>query len=158
MKTNYSIKWRVNMNCHFWFWMCLFTYVYCQVQRVFNLVFIQFIYSINIFSHFKLCLATAIHNFKWLKIRVICEIQVTQISVSRLKAYLTDYCRHQCSKDSCFFCRTCLYGRHTLHCTAQRQYLLICKVSRYFILTLQCTKCPHCVTGRRGPSFCWNMA
>ena len=25
-------------------------------------------YSIDIFSHLKLCLATAIHNFKWLKI------------------------------------------------------------------------------------------
>ena len=31
-------------------------------------------YSIKIFSHFKLCLATEIHNFKWLKICVICEI------------------------------------------------------------------------------------
>ena len=45
-------------------------------------------YSIWIFSHLKLCLATAIHNFKWLKIYVICEIYApTYISVSRLKAY-----------------------------------------------------------------------
>ena len=27
-----------------------------------------------IFSHLKLCLATATQNFKWLKIYVICEI------------------------------------------------------------------------------------
>ena len=30
--------------------------------------------EIQILSHLKLCLATAIHNFKWLKICVICEI------------------------------------------------------------------------------------
>ena len=29
--------------------------------------------SIKIFSYLKLCLATAIHNFKWLEIYVICE-------------------------------------------------------------------------------------
>ena len=29
------------------------------------------------FSHLKLCLATAIHNFKWLKITCIYEIKVT---------------------------------------------------------------------------------
>ena len=31
-------------------------------------------YSIYIFGHLKLCLATATHNFKWLKMYVICEI------------------------------------------------------------------------------------
>ena len=31
-------------------------------------------YLIQIFSHLRLCLATAIHNFKWLKSYVICEI------------------------------------------------------------------------------------
>ena len=30
----------------------------------------------KIFSRLKLCLATAIHNFKWLKICVICEIYI----------------------------------------------------------------------------------
>ena len=32
--------------------------------------------SIWIFSHLKLCLATAIHNFKWLKMYAICGIEV----------------------------------------------------------------------------------
>ena len=31
-------------------------------------------YSILIFSHMKLCLATAIHNFMWEKITHICSI------------------------------------------------------------------------------------
>ena len=36
----------------------------------------------------KLCLATATHNFKWLKIYVICAIYVpTYLSVAKLKAY-----------------------------------------------------------------------
>ena len=29
-----------------------------------------------IFSHLKLCLAIAIHNFKWLKISLTCKIKV----------------------------------------------------------------------------------
>ena len=33
-------------------------------------------YSIWIFSHLQLCIAVARHNFKWLKIYVICEIEV----------------------------------------------------------------------------------
>ena len=77
--------------------------------------------EILIFSNLKLCLATAIHNFKCLKICVIFEISVpTSISVSKLKVYFffnnllsgviqvltetqTVYCsRHQCSKGSHF--------------------------------------------------------
>ena len=34
------------------------------------------LHSICIFSHLKLCLAIAIHNFKWLEITQICEIKV----------------------------------------------------------------------------------
>ena len=33
-------------------------------------------YSILIFCHLKLCVATAIHNFKWQKIARICELLV----------------------------------------------------------------------------------
>ena len=39
-----------------------------------SLTFRPLSWEIKIFSHVKLCLATAIHNFKWLKIRVICNI------------------------------------------------------------------------------------
>ena len=35
--------------------------------------------EIQIFSHLNLCLATAIHNFKWLKISLICKIEVEMI-------------------------------------------------------------------------------
>ena len=46
--------------------------------------------SIYILGHFKLCLATPTHNFKWLKMYVICEIKFpTYINVSRLKAQFT---------------------------------------------------------------------
>ena len=45
-------------------------------------------HEILIFSHLKLCFATAIHNFKRLKMCVICQVP-TYISVSRLKAYFT---------------------------------------------------------------------
>ena len=31
-------------------------------------------YSIKIFTHYKLCIATATHNFKWVKITHICVI------------------------------------------------------------------------------------
>ena len=32
------------------------------------LTFFQLIYLILIFTHLKLCLATATHNFKWMKV------------------------------------------------------------------------------------------
>ena len=56
------------------------------------------------FSHLKLCLATAIHNSKRLEITWICEIQVTTcITVREVKIYLTfqnwpDKCLEEHSK------------------------------------------------------------
>ena len=47
-------------------------------------------YSIEIFSHLKLCLATAIHNFKWLNNYLDVENSVTQyISFRDLKIFFS---------------------------------------------------------------------
>ena len=46
---------------------------YCDESER-NLTYRTLSYSILNFSHLKLCLATATHNFKCLKMYVICEI------------------------------------------------------------------------------------
>ena len=43
-------------------------------------------YLIEIFTHLKVCLADAIHNFKWVKI-----IQILQMEVSHFEILLVDF-------------------------------------------------------------------
>ena len=46
----------------------------CLVLTLSPLPLKELNYTIQIFTHLKLCLATATHNFKWMKITDICLI------------------------------------------------------------------------------------
>ena len=60
-----------------------------MAKNIMNMVLLTLqppIYSIWIFTHLKLCLADAIHNFKWVKI-----IQIWQ-NGSQLFSNIADWC------------------------------------------------------------------
>ena len=65
---------------------CLGLYTDISALQHFNRQIIQSNYSIWIFTHLKLCLADAIHNFKWVKI-----IQIWQ-NGGQLFSNIADWC------------------------------------------------------------------
>ena len=50
-----------------------------------GLTLIPLSYLIKIFTHLKLCIATATHNFKWLKITHVCYSEAKNVQILMFK-------------------------------------------------------------------------